>query len=400
MTDGPNVVRIITIDRAQGVDVRSTLATGQLVGRLPTTEIARRWNAIVAVNGDFFESNGRPSHAFATGGRMLRAPALVEDQVGFSATDAHVSYLGTPAFTMTATVQETAATTSIQRFNDGDPGPDELAMYSPEGVGSAVPPSGVCAARLAPVAAPALDANGNAAQLHVVVAESCDGPAPTVGTSDLLVASATGSRASFVTSLANGQHVTIGWRAEPQWPNLLDATGSNTTLVHNGAPSDDVVFGDGPFYEATAPRTAVGQLPDGRDVLVTVDGRQPGYSVGMTPMEFAQFLVSLGVTEAANLDGGGSTTLAVGGLLVNRPSDLAGQRAVGTALVVVPSGTADAPPFAGAASAPPVEPDPMLATDSGSLGGYAATLAARHTRSVRSSPPWRASSTGRDDEAF
>jgi hypothetical protein len=380
VTDGPNVVRIITIDRAQGIDIRSTLATGQLVGRVPTTGIARRWNAIVAVNGDFFESNGRPSHAFATGGRMLRAPALVEDEVGFSAKDPHTSYLGTPAFTMTATVQETAATSSIQRSNDGDPAPDELAMFTPEGGSAAVPPSGQCVARLAPVAAAQLDAAGNAAQLHVVVARGCGGSAPTVGADDLLIASATGSRASFVTSLANGQHVTIGWRVEPQWPNLLDSTGSNTTLVHNGAPSDDVVFGDGPFYTATAPRTAVGRFADGRDVLVTVDGRQPGYSVGMTPMELAQFLVSLGVVEAANLDGGGSTALAVGGLLVNRPSDLAGERAVGTALVVVRSGTADPPPFAGAVSAPPLQPDPMLATDAGSLGGYAATLAARGRR--------------------
>jgi hypothetical protein len=308
---------------------------------------------------------------------MLRAPALVEDEVGFSTTDPRVSYLGTPDFAMSAEVQETAVTASIQRFNDGDPGPDELAMYSPEGVGAAVPPAGVCAARLVPVAAPQLDATGNAAQLHVVTARSCDGSAPTVGTDDLLVASASGSRASFITSLSVAQHVTIGWRINPQWPDLLDSTGSNTTLVHKSAPSEDVVFGDGPFYEAVAPRTAVGQLSDGRNVLVTVDGRQPGYSVGMTPMQFAQFLVSFGVAEATNLDGGGSTSLAVGGLLVNRPSDLAGERAVGSAMVVVPSGTADPPPFAGAASAPPPEPDPTLATDSGSVGGYAATLAAR-----------------------
>jgi hypothetical protein len=97
----------------------------------------------------------------------------------------------------------------------------------------------------------------------------------------------------------------------------------------------------------------------------------------MTAMQLAEFLVSIGVVEAANLDGGGSTTVAVGGLLVNRPSDLAGERAVGTALVVVPAGTADPPPFAGAASAPPPEADAVVATDAASLGGYAATLEAR-----------------------
>ena len=104
------------------------------------------------------------------------------------------------------------------------------------------------------------------------------------------------------------------------------------TLIHNGAPSDDVVYGDGPYYESVGPRTAVGRLADGRDVIATLDGRQPDYSIGMTPFEFAEFLVSIGVVEAGGLDGGGSTTLVAGGQLMNQPSDPEGERAVGTAL--------------------------------------------------------------------
>lgn len=390
VTEGPNVVRIITIDRAQGVDIRSTLASGQLVGRLPTTEIARRWNALVAVNGDFFLSDGQPSHAFATGGRMLKAPALIEDQTGFSAMDPRVAYSGTPGLQMVAVVQETGASATINRFNDGAPDANELAVYTPEGAGAGAPPPNVCAARLSTAAAPQLIPSGSASQSHVVAAHGCGGGAPPAGTDDLLVADASGSRAAFVASLTSGQHVTIGWRVHPQWQNLLDTTGSNTTLVHDGVPSEDVVFGTGPFYGAAAPRTAVGQLSDGRDVLVTVDGRQPGYSVGVTPIQLAEILVAIGVKEAANLDGGGSTSLAVGGVLVNRPSDQSGERPVGTALVVVPAGTVDPPRFAwlpGQAAfadafaeggrAPAF--DLALATDAGSIGGYAATLAASGT---------------------
>ena len=58
-----------------------------------------------------------------------------------------------------------------------------------------------------------------------------------------------------------------------------------------------------------------------RDPLVTVDGRQPGYSVGMTNFELAQTLVRLGAVRAMALDGGGSTTMAFDGRLLNRPSD-------------------------------------------------------------------------------
>ena len=70
-----------------------------------------------------------------------------------------------------------------------------------------------------------------------------------------------------------------------------------------------------------APRSGVGQLADGRIILVAVDGRQPGYSVGMTNFELAQALVRLGAVTGMALDSGGSTTMAFDGTLLNRPSD-------------------------------------------------------------------------------
>jgi hypothetical protein len=62
-------------------------------------------------------------------------------------------------------------------------------------------------------------------------------------------------------------------------------------------------------------------------ILVTVDGRRPGYSVGMTNFELALFLTRLGAWTAAGLDGGGSATMAFEGSVLNRPSDGA-ERAV------------------------------------------------------------------------
>jgi hypothetical protein len=74
------------------------------------------------------------------------------------------------------------------------------------------------------------------------------------------------------------------------------------------------------------PRTAVGQLADGRILMVVVDGRRPGYSVGMTNFELAQALVRLGAVTASGFDAGGSSTLAFNGSLLNRPSDPGGER--------------------------------------------------------------------------
>ena len=66
--------------------------------------------------------------------------------------------------------------------------------------------------------------------------------------------------------------------------------------------------------------------------MVVTDGRRPGYSVGMTNFELAQTLVRLGAVTASAFDGGGSTTLAFDGTLLNRPSDPGGERAASTAL--------------------------------------------------------------------
>ena len=69
------------------------------------------------------------------------------------------------------------------------------------------------------------------------------------------------------------------------------------------------------------PRTAVGQRADGGIVFVDDDGRQPGYSVGMTNFELAQTLVRLGAVRGMALDGGGSSTIAFEGTVLNSPSD-------------------------------------------------------------------------------
>jgi hypothetical protein len=53
---------------------------------------------------------------------------------------------------------------------------------------------------------------------------------------------------------------------------------------------------------------------------VVVDGRQD-MSVGATVAETAAIMSRLGCVEAINLDGGGSSTLALSGLVLNRPSD-------------------------------------------------------------------------------
>jgi len=118
------------------------------------------------------------------------------------------------------------------------------------------------------------------------------------------------------------------------------------TLLHEGHPDinavtegfldpHDLSFGFA-FSEIRQPRTMAGIDAAGRLLLVTVDGRGPGVSEGLTLTELADLARQLGAREALNLDGGGSTAMAVDGKLVTHPSDATGERAVGDAVVVAP----------------------------------------------------------------
>lgn len=84
------------------------------------------------------------------------------------------------------------------------------------------------------------------------------------------------------------------------------------------------------------PRTLAGVTADGKLLLVAVDGRQPGFSVGATFEESAAIMKALGATDALNLDGGGSTSVTLGSTLQNRPSDATGERPLGDAIVLLP----------------------------------------------------------------
>jgi hypothetical protein len=130
---------------------------------------------------------------------------------------------------------------------------------------------------------------------------------------------------------------------QPTWAGVVSGVGGGPVLVRNGKPvfrSTEDFTND--QVTARSPRSAVGQLADGRVVLVAVDGRQPGYSVGLTSYELAQALVSLGAVTASALDAGDDVSIAFDGALLNRPSGGA-ERPVKEALLLQYFGVYAAP---------------------------------------------------------
>ena len=116
---------------------------------------------------------------------------------------------------------------------------------------------------------------------------------------------------------------------------LLVGIGGGPTLVKDGQVhvtyNEEIFWGSGVGYDNGDPRTAVGYTAENHVILFVVDGRQ-GISQGLGLPEVASTLISLGCVEAMNLDGGGSTGLAIGGSYVNHPSE---NRAVPSILAVV-----------------------------------------------------------------
>ena len=101
---------------------------------------------------------------------------------------------------------------------------------------------------------------------------------------------------------------------------MRDAISFGPILMLNGKSSK--VYGDGGW--GIAPRTAIGQRKDGIVLFLVIDGRLPGHSIGADMNDVIRILKRYGAYNAANLDGGASTTMSVKGKLYNRPS--AGER--------------------------------------------------------------------------
>ena len=126
------------------------------------------------------------------------------------------------------------------------------------------------------------------------------------------------------------------WKLKKRYKDIMS---SGPALVIDGSiPS----FNNNSFHNNRHPRTAIGQKEDGTWILVLVDGRNQR-AEGMKITELADFMKELGCINALNLDGGGSSTMWIGGKtvngIVNHPSDNRtfdhfGERKVANAIII------------------------------------------------------------------
>lgn len=112
---------------------------------------------------------------------------------------------------------------------------------------------------------------------------------------------------------------------------MQEAVGGGPVLVQQGeirvSNNEELKFA-GKAINDRHPRSAMGYTSSNELVFLVVEGRNPGKAEGVTLLQEALLLQSLGCVEALNLDGGGSSTMLINGKETIRPSDKEGQRAV------------------------------------------------------------------------
>lgn len=352
---GPWKIHIVSIDLDQASTIEPVLAAGRLPGFETTSSMARRYGAVAAINGDYARESGRPVMTFAQDGELVQTALAwgVNFAVNSTETETFIKHQEPLVW-----FQESGADHIVNQFNSYWPGPDQISGFSHLAGYVAPPPNSACSARMYPVEGPrpAQDRIG-IEQPHEVHTVVCKDRKLWPKGGKVVAAPIAGSRAPEIfPGLEVGEQVNLGWSLG--WPDVYETIGGNPTLVRNG---EIFVTDENTAFHARHPRTGVGTTPDGRVLFVTVDGRQPGYSVGMRLVRFAKLFKQLGADFALNLDGGGSTTMAINGEVVNRPSD-GGERPVSSALLLLPgpdpSPTTSPAPFPSPTASPTASPTP------------------------------------------
>ncbi len=323
---------MLTVPRPGGLwQLKPVLSNEAIQGTERLTAIEQRVSAtatVAGVDGDLFKpSTGAPSGMLMRGGGLDQAPLPGRSSIGIDSTGA----LSVGRVTMLATWQGTGPRRALNAIN-APVTANRVSLFTPAW-GPATPSSpGTVEVTLAPFPAAA----PNVELAAPVAAVSGGGGTQIPAGGAVLVARGTAA-ARLQAEAQPGGTVRIRLILKPAWSGVVDALGGGPVLVRGGKPvfraNED--FAADQLLPRTA-RTAVGQRADGRFLLVTVDGAQPGYSAGVTNFELALLMVKLGAVTAAALDGGASAEMAFDGRLLSRP--VGRERPIADALLVLYGG--------------------------------------------------------------
>jgi hypothetical protein len=325
-TAEPFSIHIVEANPAN-LTIAAERALGKGIGRETVSSIAKRKRAIVAVNGGFFriggDYDGEPLGVLKIGTDWFSEPGLPRAALGWSEGGGSVLI---DRLTMKWSLWVDGTVFPISGINRPR-GIKDSIIFTGKFNGSTLTSS-----------------TGTEVIVDSGVVERIRSGGDSSIPQNGFVFSVGKSVGVELGSIRPGDEAKVSWEfsapGQPSdpWESMEFLVGGTPLLLREG----EIIRDFGPekvpenFVNQRHPRTAVGIRADGTWVFVVVDGRRPTISVGMTLSELAQLMKSLGCKDALNLDGGGSSTLYLYGQVVNIPSDLAGERPVSDAILVMP----------------------------------------------------------------
>jgi len=301
-------------------EIESVFGQDCMYKKETVSSMARRKNAIAAVNGAFFSKAGAPLGMLVHQGKIVKEPIL--GRTVFGVTNDNEFFFDNPRFDARFFYKKKETDKPAYIELDGinrAPGEEEVIIFTSE-YGNKTRTSSKTALEITVV------------DEKVVAIGGCNSLIPPEG----YVIHAGGFMAEELEKVCVTDIAYMELYVNPVWEKAKFAVGGGPRLLKDGAVTieakaekfkSDVVSG-------RAPRTAVGITADKKILMVCVDGRQKN-SAGMTLKELARYMKKLGAVDAMNLDGGGSTTFFLMGKVLNSPSD-GRERPVSQALVIKP----------------------------------------------------------------
>jgi hypothetical protein len=325
---GPIAIHVVSIDprrtdvRVGEVQARDALEShGETVGSM-----AKRTGAVAGINGDYFDigNTNRPTNVVVRNGTLIAMPrkryALAIERNG-SPQIVEFSFTGT--VTVGSSQLPLAAVNELPVPGGG------AGLLTPE-FGAVPPEDNLTLIAMAPLS----DAGAPSRFRVTSIADNLKRQP-----SGYYLAIGPNAYGSFDLP-SPGDDATVDGDLSPfGLSSLITAIGGGPLILHEGQWYDDPDGPRGGEYDKRIPASGAAIVPDGRLLLVEVDGRRPSSSVGVTRREFAALMRGLGASEGMAFDGGGSSTEVVRRLgdveaeIVNKPSDGI-ERPVGNGLFV------------------------------------------------------------------
>ena len=296
----PVRINVIEVNSNLNPNIKLTpaLASDTLGKKSTITSIAKKNNSIVAINGTFFKpSTGVPLGTLMINKKMYTGP--IYNRVAMGIFDDRYDMA---RIQLNATLKADGKTIKVDNINQPRMLSTYVIAYTPEW-GKMAPPSPQYGKEIAVKDNKIVEISSS----PLAIPE--DGYV-IVGPSQQL------NQISDKNEI--GKKVKLEVLTIPNWDDVNHIISGGPYLVRNGGIYVDTAEQKLGSIGGRNPRTAVGYTDDNDLIIVTVDGRE-STSVGMTLLELANFMKSIGCYNAMNLDGGGSTVLYVNGQVVNHP---------------------------------------------------------------------------------